>query len=636
MIYTKIKILLFLLMPGFLYAQVSGDSLSFLTSNYTNKVLATNLEKQLNTTNLNSLLRYNYSTDNFFVGISEQYKSTVIKLRSKNIRDEQNFSLFGEYSLLPLLKIGLLTNNNIYSDDRKIGINEASLLNSSLYAKFYLFENLRIIPFGGFSINKQVGEDDRGSIYGTEALFNYIPEDDFQLDANLKFQNEDISPRKNTLRFVNVSLNNSVGNNFSNLVTAKYSEVRKDFYFDSDSLLLSTYNINHNIQSRTEKSYLLTDRIFLAPVSRNVSFNLNGKVFWREIDRDTRYFLLSNISPSTFDSKIEEFKLNFNGNLIYRSKKINGMLKIEYSEREKKHKAKNINNANNIFFEKRQELETGKNNKSQLTVLATSWIYNLSAKDKINLSLLHRKLIYDTPSEANFDDRDELLTIFRLKYMRKLNPVFSWFVNLEGSINHIVYIFAERSSNNNIRRVLKLSSGGNFNNKTVSSENVFEVSANYTVYDFEDIIPNVKSFVFRQFAFRDSTQINFLPDAALEFEGYVKLSEQGNFRWTSFSSKPERFLAEYFALPKVTVKKNELEFGAGLRLFSLTTFRYNDNNIKYKSSNYFSIGPVTQLGYKILDNLNIAIYGWYEFITTESSDKKETANLSMKIDWKFM
>ena len=635
MITFNIKILIILLLPGFLSAQVNSDSLTFLSSNPVNKILSTDLEKQLNTTNLNSLLRYHYSNNGFSFGVYEQYKSTVIKLRSKNIRDEQNFSMFGEYSFLPSVRIGLMTNNNIYSDDRKIGINEASLLNSSLYSKINIAGYFSIMPYGGFSINKQVGEDDRGTIYGTEALLNYGSANNLRLDANLKFQNEDISPRKNTLRFVNASLSNRVGNNFSNTLTAKYSEMRKDFYFDSDSLLLSEFNINHNIQSRNEKSYLLADKIFLAPVSENISLNLNGKVFWREIDRNTRYRLLSAISPSSFDSKIEEFKLNIDGNLIYRSKNLNGMLKIEYSEREEKHKAKNIEDANIIFFEKRQELENSKNNKSQLTVLATSWTYNLSGKDRIDLSLLHRKLIYDTPSEANFDDRDELLSIFRLKYIRKLNPVFSLFVNLEGSINHIVYIFSERSSNNNIRRVLKLSSGGNFNNKSISSENVFEVSANYTVYDFEDVIPNVKSFVFRQFAFRDSSTVNLLPDISLKFEGYAKLSEQGNFKWTSFSSKPERFLAEYFALPKIMVTKNRLEFGAGLRLFSLTTFKYSNKNIKYKSNNYFSFGPVTQLGYKIIDNLAIAVYGWYEFINTETSDKKEVANLSMKVDWKL-
>ncbi len=635
MIKINFKILLILLFPALLYAQVTSDSLSFLTSNYANKILSTKLEKQLNTTNLNSALRYGYSSGNLFVGLNEQYKSTVIKLKSKNIRDEQNLSLFGEYKLAPFIKIGILTNNNIYSDDRKIGINEASILNSSIYTKINLFTNFKIVPYGGFSINKQVGEDDRGYIYGSEAILDYLTNDNFELNANLKLQNEDISPRKNTLRFINAYFFNNVGSNFSNRISAKYSEIRKDFYFDSDSLLLSTFNINHNIQSRTETSYFISDRIFIAPVSSNVSVNVNGKVFWREIDRNTRYVLLSNISPSTFDSKIEEFKLNFDGNLIYKTKDFNGMIKLEYSEREEKHKAKNIKDANSIFFEKRQELENSKNNKSQLTVLASSMSYNLSQKDKINLSLLHRKLIYDTPSDVNFDDRDELLTIFRLQYLRKLNPLFNWFVNLEGSINHIVYIFAERSSNNNIRRVLKLSSGGTYRSKYITSENVFEVSANYTVYDFEDIIPNIKSFMFRQFAYKDSSRINLLRDFSLELEGYVKLSEQGNFRWNNFSSKPERFLAEYFALPQVVVRKNRTEFGIGFRLFSLTTYKYNENNIKYKSSNYFSFGPVSKLGYKIIDNLAVALYGWYEFIDTENDIKKEIANLNITVDWKL-
>ncbi len=627
------KIFFWITTPVLLCAQTQSDSLSFLSSNYANKILSTKLDKQLNTTNLSSAFRYGYRSDKFFVGVNELYKSTVIKLKSKNIRDEQNFSLFGEYSFSPYVKFGVLTNNNIYSDDRKIGINEASILNSSIYTKLNFQENIKIIPYGGFSINKQVGEDDRGFIYGSEATFDYFSKNELELNANLKLQNEDISPRKNTLRFVNASLVNNVGKNFSNKILAKYSEVRKDFYFDSDSLLLSAFNINHNIQSRTETSYLISDRIFIAPLSSNLSVNLNGRVFWREIDRNTRYVLLSKISPSSFDSKIEEFKLNFDGNVIYKSKNFNGMLKLEYSEREEKHKAKNIKEANSIFFEKRQELENNKNNKSQLTVLATSVSYKLTEKDKINFSLLHRKLVYDTPSESNFDDRDELLTILRLRYMRKLNPVFTWFINLEGSLNHIVYIFAERSSNNNIRRVLKLSSGGNYDNGFLSSENIFEVSANYTVYDFEDIIPNVRSFVFRQFAFRDSSKINLMRDFSLEFEGYAKLSEQGSFKWTSFSSKPERFLAEYFALPQLVIRKNNIELGAGLRLFSLTTFKYNENNVKYKSSNYFSIGPVTKMGYKIIDNLNIAVYGWYEFINTETDIKKEIANLNLTVDW---
>src|SRR5690606_30952532 len=112
--------------------------------------------------------------------------------------------------------------------------------------------------------------------------------------------------------------------------------------------------------------------------------------------------------------------------------------------------------------------------------------FNFSPTDKLSFSLLQNKLRYDTPSKDNFDDRDELLSIARLRYSKMLNPFVETYVNLEGTYNHIVYLFSERSSNNNINRILRLSSGGNYRGKNVTSVNNFEVSANYTVYDFED------------------------------------------------------------------------------------------------------------------------------------------------------
>ena len=73
-------------------------------------------------------------------------------------------------------------------------------------------------------------------------------------------------------------------------------------------------------------------------------------------------------------------------------------------------------------------------------------------------------------------------------------------------MNHIVYIYAEESANNNINRILRLSTGGTYSGANVSSTNSFEVSANYTVYDFEDLVPNYQSYSFRQFTAMDSSQ----------------------------------------------------------------------------------------------------------------------------------
>ncbi|MCW8848749.1 MAG: hypothetical protein OQJ81_02125, partial [Melioribacteraceae bacterium] len=255
-------------------------------------------------------------------------------------------------------------------------------------------------------------------------------------------------------------------------------------------------------------------------------------------------------------------------------------------------------------------------------------------KDNISFSMLHRKLVYNTPSKDNFDDRDELLSIMRLNYTRTFNNYFNFFVNLEGSFNHIVYIFAERSSNNNIRRIIKLNSGGEFRGSRLFSRNSVEVSANYTSYDFEDINPNSRSFSFRQFNIKDSTSIKIVGKVHLDFTGYIKLSEQGNFEWKSFSNNPDRYLAEYYFEPMLKIKADNKKLGFGIRIFSLQTFNYNFENKKYLTDEYTSFGPITDFSLQ-LPNLSVNFFGWYEFINNESNIKRELANLTLSINWKL-
>ena len=93
----------------------------------------------------------------------------------------------------------------------------------------------------------------------------------------------------------------------------------------------------------------------------------------------------------------------------------------------------------------------------------------------------------------------------RIMFEKEFNPFFKIFLNIEGSLNKIVYIFAKRSSNNNLRRILKFSSGGMFTAGRFTSSNSAEVSANYTVFDYEELNPNFRSYSFRQFVLRDSS-----------------------------------------------------------------------------------------------------------------------------------
>jgi hypothetical protein len=631
---SKISLLFFLFISFNLFSQTVNDSLNFSFSKYRINTFRTSFGKRLNTHNLNTLLSYSINTNNFSFGIRENYYSSFVNTQSKNIKDEQVFSIIGEYYLSPLFQFGVLVQNNIYSDDRKIAINEATTLYSTLFAKILPIDQIKIVPFGGYAINKQVGNDDRGIIYGTEISVDRYNLNEFLISSKLKFLNEEISPRKNTQQQFATQIKNKFDYSLTNLISGSYSKTRKDFYFDVDSITSREFNINKNIQSRTEENYSIGERLFSSRFGSDIFFDLSGRVSYRNIERNTKYHSVNNLSISNFDSEINELRLDFSGATEYRSKLLFARARFDYSQREEKHIAQPNDKINEIIFEKRLELEKKKNNTSEYATLSALGNFAFSKKDNLTFSILHRKLVYNTQSKNNYDDRDELLSIFRLSYLHNLNHLFSFFVNLEGSLNHIVYIFAERSSNNNIRRILKLSSGGEYKGAKLFSKNTFEVSANYTSYDFQDINPNIKSFSFRQIAARDSSSLHLYNKIYFDVSGYLKLSEQADFDWKSFSNNPDRFLAEVYSEPMINIKSNGVKLGIGFRFFLLQTFNYNKENIKYKSSEYKSVGPITNFSVR-MRNLDLYFYGWYEFITNEKNAKRELANLTFSVNWRL-
>ncbi|HAB54684.1 MAG TPA: hypothetical protein DCE80_21330, partial [Ignavibacteriales bacterium] len=269
------------------------------------------------------------------------------------------------------------------------------------------------------------------------------------------------------------------------------------------------FNVANNIQSRIETSYLIQDSLHYNNLFSMFSLDVAGIVNWRKVERDTRYKSIQNATSSIFDTEINELKLDFESMLSYESRNFNGLLRLLYSERDEKNLAKRLPLVSENLYQDRLQLEGRKNNNSIRASLSFLGNLRLSQSDQFYISVLHNKLRYDTPSKDNFDDRDELLSIVRLRYTRQFTPFFEGFINTEGTYNQTVYIFSQKSSNNNINRILKLAAGGSYRGANLTSVNSFEVSANYTVYDFQDLNPNIKSYSFRQFTASDSTNYLF-------------------------------------------------------------------------------------------------------------------------------
>ena len=432
----------------------------------------------------------------------------------------------------------------------------------------------------------------------------------------------------------NVHLENNFDKNIQNSFTVKYSRNRKDFYFLADSSTASIFNVKNNIQSRIETDFYFEDRLGNDNALANIKWNIAGRLLWRNIDRDTRYKTSPVISSSLFDTRINELRIEMESLVSYTGSFFKGVLRILYNERDEKNTIKNFEDNQSLLFEEKSKSESRKNNNAKRISLSLSGNLNLSESDKINFSLYQNKLRYNTPSSENFDDRDELLSILRLQYVKTFTPFFEGCVNIDATISQTVYIFSEKSSNNNINRVFSLSAGGKYSGKMVKTTNSFSVSANYTVFDFEDINPNFKSFSFRQFTARDSTSIKFSRRLSLLSYNYIKLSEQGNLQWNEFTTTPTRYLEEIFSETKLIVKSSRLSYAIGLRIFLLNTYNYRGTE-KVIDSKFLSIAPITEIKFELLDVLYFRLYGWYEFININNGQSKQETNLSMQMNYYF-
>jgi hypothetical protein len=629
--FTAIIVIIF--SAELLISQQFSDSLQYSFTYLPINRIFSNFDKQLNTYFLNTGFDFAGSHSRFQYQVNQDFRSTLVKTNTSSIRDEQNLSMIGKYDFNRFWNLGISAKSNILSDDRQLAINQATINQAVLFSKLELSEEILVVPYGGFSDNRQVGENDFGPIYGLEALGRNLDFTGFEVSSLFRFENEDISPRKNLLRFFNLGVINPFNPEVSNLIQTQFTQSRKDFYFSADSIVSSKFNVNNNIEGRTETIFLLQDKLTYNRLFNAFVMELAGRINLRNIDRDTRYRSLEDQNPSAFDTQVDEFIIGLESSIYYNTEFANVVIRLNYFERDEKHITKRFEGSNENFYEQRSELEASKNNNSSRATISLSGNINVSRSDRFSLSLFHSKLKYDTPSPNNDDDRDELLTILRLRYSKYFTPFFQVFMNAEGTLSHAVYLFASRSANNNINRVLRLMMGGHYIGAKFSSLNNFEVSANYTVYDFEDIASNLRSISFRQFTATDSTQYKFNAILSFILTAYVKLTDQGELDWNDFAERPKRYLQEIFGSPKIGISFNNAFFALGFRYFSLRTFNYKERE-RIPDTRFLSIGPL----FEILigsNSLQLRINSWYEFISINDGDDRERLNLILAMNWKF-
>jgi hypothetical protein len=160
------------------------------------------------------------------------------------------------------------------------------------------------------------------------------------------------------------------------------------------------------------------------------------------------------------------------------------------------------------------------------------------------------------------------------------------------------------------------------------------VLANYTVYDFEDIVSQVQSFSYRQLLVRDSTSYMISPQFELMLNGELRFYEQGQFNNDEFSVKPINYFEEYFLAPELMFHPYGFaKLSGGFKFFQQSRFRYESAD-KMLLGVYKSYGPYGKIFIFLNNGSIINFTGGLDFISNSIGNfSDESLSLSLNLQW---
>ncbi len=172
------------------------------------------------------------------------------------------------------------------------------------------------------------------------------------------------------------------------------------------------------------------------------------------------------------------------------------------------------------------------------TSLNAELFYNPTLSDNINLRMSFVKFEYETPdTTTNHDDRDEIRFIGEIDYSHHFSPLLSANFNFYTNFFHKIYILEEQSANNNWNRIYRLGASVKYGYRKFRNLLQTYVLANYTVYDYDELLDETRSFVFRKYVISDSLSIPVFREMALGFYGRLELEDRGTFYEQEFTQR---------------------------------------------------------------------------------------------------
>jgi hypothetical protein len=542
------------------------------------------------------------------------------KLRS----DQTTLSLSLGQPVAPDLRARLLWSSLVNADNRSAGLSDVSNHGLLAGAAWSPLPELTLTPLVGYRWENQSEANDRGPGYALLATTGAIMTEGYRLLAAGQVLHYDLAPRAFDRDFLRASLDAQFSPGSRDSLEVGFSRLRRDFYVGGGT----------TVESRVEQVFDGANLLSF-DAGGGVHTQLFVRLTARQLDKNLLYEPSVPETLRTFDTVIDELRLAAHLQGDYRTAGFDVSLRLSHLERTESHAARLADAASaavEALWRLQNIREQAKDNASRWTSLAGSLTGRPGGRHRITLTGSASILRYDTPSGLNVEDRDESLFILALGTFHPLSRFLDLALTLEGTQSHVVYLLGDRSANNAVNRVLRLAPRTWFRPAPwLTSMNEFEVLANYTVYDFEDVLAQARSFSYRQFAWADSTVLDLDGRLGLDFLAYLRFYDRGQLDWGDFTERLENSFAERtFAGQVRYVPSHGFSVAVGLRSFSQDRYRY-EGTAKVLESTLRSFGPTCVVLWQAAARGSIALRGWLEQRTQQDGVQRTYPNMTMQL-----
>jgi len=544
-------LLLFLCIQPAIFNKSSAQALGYGIESFTD------FKRELDNFNSSYRSSWDLKKSNFNFGYTAQLSNRLFLFNGnpQNVQDEINARSWYDYIISPSLNFTSLanyysfTNTKVTTFDFKSGVR-------------WQQKNFTIQPSIGWSSDTRSNRTDNGVTASLNTTLQKLKlSDDFVSDFSAGIHFADLAPRSFQNHFIKTQTS-YLNPQLRLTLNGGYSFNQRDSYQPNSFFNRDITNIIEKVLSDSTNFGLQLE----TKLSKSLQFSFFANTLFNV--RNFKNVPLTEETENTLiDTKYSRQEFESLAQISYSGDEMNGQIGSRFSVSALDAQiTKTLNITDEILTRRNDQLRNTFFDQSLLEVFSKHE-QQITDSQRLNVNTTTSILRFDTP-ETNFDDRDELYLAAEFQHIYDHSKTFQTSLLLSGEAYHRVFLFSQRSLENNWRRSIRLQPSMTWlPNETIRFTNLFLVRANYTVFDFENRDGTIRDQSSREWGLSHDIRWEFSKNWFSNFQFSRNQLVIGQLFWDEFSETPIDTLTTTRLETSIEFIKKQSFIKLGIRVF---------------------------------------------------------------------